>query len=275
MTIKLHTSQQKTSAPDKAVHLPDDNNFPYGWRQVTETLPDGQTAYRRVPLIPADFLDPQEGDQLIQGSIHVRQRIALYNMLDNYYLDKPTVAVFCDMKMRWGIPGLKEPAPDIAVVPNISDKYAARQSFEVIEEGTRPCLIIEVVSPNYAGDDTDKVAIYEEAGVAEYIIVDPHAKQEEKRQCELSGYRLAGSTYRPLVPDADGRLFSETTGLWIGLDERKQWVQLTDAASGERLLTAEEEKTTRQAAEARAAALEARLRDLEARLGQAGAEGEA
>ena len=60
-----------------------------------------------------------------------------------------------------------------------------------------------------------------------------------------------------------------------GSDERGHRAELTDAASGARLLTAASGKTTRRlAAEARAAALVARLRDLEARLGQGGDESE-
>jgi hypothetical protein len=46
--------------------------------------------------------------------------------------------------MIWGIPGLKEPAPDVVIVPNIQNKKAGRFCFEVVKEGTRPGLVIEV-----------------------------------------------------------------------------------------------------------------------------------
>ena len=261
LNIAKPTRQQRTGSPAE-VFLPDDNNFPYGWRLAAETLPDGRIAYRRLPLSPADFLDPQEGDQLIQSNIHVQQSVAIYNMLDNHYSDEPGVGVFLDMKMRWGIPGLKEPAPDVAVVPNLNHKEASRRSFDVVKEGTRPCLIVEVISPHYPGDDSDKVEIYERAGVTEYIIIDPHA-EAEARESELWGYRLVGNKYQPMQADEQGRLLSQTTGLWFELDERRRWVVLTDATTGEPLLTARGERAARLEAEARAAELEARLRELE------------
>jgi hypothetical protein len=173
------------------------------------------------------------------------------------------------MKMKWGIPGLKEPAPDVAVIPNLKNKEVGRQSFDVVKEGTRPGLIVEVMSPDYPGDDTIKVEIYERAGITEYIIINPYAGVEGAG-CEMWGYRLAGQKYRLIELDEHGRLLSQTTGVWFGLDESRRRVVLTDAATGERLLTAREEKEARLEAEARAEALAARLRELETRLGQLG-----
>ena len=65
--------------------------------------------------------------------------------------------------MLWGILSLAEPAHDLAIVPNLRSKYAYHPSFDVAKEQTRPCLIVEVVSPNYPGDDTAKVDIYARA----------------------------------------------------------------------------------------------------------------
>jgi Uma2 family endonuclease len=67
-------------------------------------------------------------------------------MLTGWARSRDDLAVFADLKMRWGIPGLKNPGPDIAVVPGVRDKKRKRDSFDVMKEGTRPCLVIEVVS---------------------------------------------------------------------------------------------------------------------------------
>lgn len=296
LNITKPIERRRSSSPEE-VFLPDDNNFPYGWRHVAETLPDGRIAYRRAPLTQADFLDPQEGDQLIQSNIHLQQSVAIYDMLDNRYAHEPSIGVFMDMKMRWSIPGLPEPAPDVAVVPNLKNKEAERGSFDVVKEGTRPCLIVEIMSPHYPGDDTNKVDIYERVGIAEYIIINPYTGAEGG-DWQLWGYRLVGQEYQPIEPDEQGRLLSQATGIWFELDESRRWVVLTDATTGERLLTAREERegrleeraarlkaeaqaeteaaraaTEAQArleAEARAADLAARLRDLEAKLGKSG-----
>jgi hypothetical protein len=39
--------------------------YPYGWRVVPVTQPDGQTDYDWAALTQVDFLDPQEGDQMV------------------------------------------------------------------------------------------------------------------------------------------------------------------------------------------------------------------
>ena len=292
MTLK---TPKPTSSPAPAeVFLPDDNDFPYGWRLVSETLPDGRIAYRRVPLTQADFLDPQEGDQMPQNSLHAQLTIDLFTMFDNRYHDHPDILVLSDVKMRWGIPNLPGPSPDVAVIPNIKDKMAYRSSFYVFQEGTRPCLVIEIVSPEYPGDKTDKVEIYRQAGVTEYIILDPHSK-DETASWELIGYRLIGEEYQSIQPDSAGRLLSQTTGVHIGLGVQQRSLVLTDAVTDAPLMTAsaakaladaeakgrlaaetraEAETEARLAAEARAEAeiearlaVEARLRELEARYG--------
>lgn len=97
------------------------------------------------------------------------------------FLDtKESTSIMSDFKMLWGIPGLSEPAPDLAVIPNVTTKEVYHSSFNVMAEGTRPCLVVEVVSPKYAGDETTKVDVYEQAGIQEYIIYDPCFEDEDE-----------------------------------------------------------------------------------------------
>jgi len=228
----MPSTYNRTIAEPKSVE-----QFPYGWRYVIETLPNGEETYSEVPLTAEDFLDPQLGDQMIQSAKHFRTNIDLFNIFDKCYANDPTVKVFGDLKMIWGIPGLKEPAPDVAVVPNIKDKDAEPSSFEVLKEGTRPCLIIEIMSPNYPGDDTTKVNVYEQAGVAEYIIINPHS-DKTRPFYEIFGYRLKNGKYRAIKPDNKGRLLSQTTGVLFSLHRKKRVLKLFDAHTGKRLLTA-------------------------------------
>jgi hypothetical protein len=132
------------------------------------------------------------------------------------------------------------------------DKELNRTSFYVEEEGTRPCLVLEVVSPRYPGDDTTKVQIYQQAGVAEYFIFNPQAEADEPT---LQGYHLVGGVYRPITADSKGRLLSRTTGLWFEVSGSGQELLFTDVATGELLLSEDE---------VRAALVEAKIRAEEA-----------
>jgi len=135
---------------------------------------------------------------------------------------------------------------------------------KIVEERTRPCLVIEIISPNYPGDDTHKVLIYEKAGIAEYIIIDPHSSAK-KPYYELFGYRLKGKKYRPIKPDKQGRLLSETTQVWFSTANDKRELILTDASTGKRLLNnlkreADRQEAKRQAQEEAEARQEAEKR---------------
>jgi Uma2 family endonuclease len=195
---------------------------------------------------------------LIQGTQHYRCAADLFDRLRLRYRQDPTTGVFGDLKMIWGIPGLQEPAPDVAVVPHLRDKERNRQSFEMRREGTRPCLIIEVMSPNYPADETDKVAIYRRAGIAEYLIVKPYGK-DLRTEFSVRGYRLVGDQYQEIQPDAGGFLHSQTTGLDFGIPADRQGVIVRDPVTGERLLSTEERERLRELAERRAAVAEQKV----------------
>ena len=233
--------------------------FTLGWRYVTKTLPSGEETYDQIPLTAEDLLDPQWGDQVVQNSEHQDSNTDIYIKLKNHYKNDPTVRVFSDLKIMWGIPGLKEPAPDIAVIPNLKNKKASRSSFDVVKEGTRPCLVIEMMSEGYPGDDTKKVKIYEQAGVTEYLIINPHSN-EAKPYFKMWGYRLNSvGKYQRIVPNKQNQLLSQTTHIWFCLSKKGQRLRLKDTVSGEWLLTHEEsevqrleEAKARQKAEAQA-----------------------
>ena len=174
----------------------------------------------------------------------------------------------------WGLPGLQEPAPDLAVIPNLTTKGQEHPSFNTVAEGTRPCLVVEVISPRYAGDDTTKVTIYAQAGVQEYIIINPHF-EDWAAPYELTGYRLEQGQYAPIQPDEAGRLYSATTNVWFGLDESERNLVLEDGDSNQVLLDNQAAHAARlraeaqmAAAEQRAAAAEAEVSRLRAQLAQ-------
>ncbi len=266
------------SAPQKPISPPPSiDKFPYGWRLKTKTLPSGDKIDYEVPLTIDDLLEPQLRDCMILCSRHLRSNTNLFTVFDNRYANDPSVGVFSDLKMVWGIPGLKEPAPDVAVVPNLQnqDEEADRPTFKVLQEGTRPGLVIEIMSPGYPGDDTEKVNIYEQAGVQEYIIINPHSEKAIPYY-EIRGYRLVNGKYQLITPDRQGRLLSQTTGVWFGVYQKGRRLKLRDAHTGKWLLNAREteaalltETKARQKAEERALAeAAARLAETAARIAE-------
>jgi Uma2 family endonuclease len=209
----------------------------YGWRTIIETGPDGETIWREIPLTLEDFLNPMEGDHMSQSIKHSKLAINIHDKLEShFYKDRPDILVTFDSKMMWGIPGLKEPYPDVAVIPNLKNKDEIDTSVDCVKEGTRPCLIIEVMSPGLEKGDLEKIPIYERAGVEEYIIINPYLKKK-KRPYELTGYRLVRGRYQPIKPNDKGQLLSQTTGILIGLTgDNNREVELIDSITGERLL---------------------------------------
>jgi colicin import membrane protein len=252
----------------------DDDPFFYGSRWISVRLPDGRIVDEQIPLTPDDLLDPQLGDQVTQSDRHFELVSWLFRLLKRHFDSREDVKVTGDMKMIWGIPKLSEPSPDVAVIPEIRDKDKERESFDVQQEGTRPCLIIEVVSSKDAetrrNDYEKKVEIYERAGISEYLICDPPTRFTRGRLL-LTGYRLGlDGRYRRIEPDERGFLHSETADLLFGIAEDRRTLLVIDAITGERLLADEEatqeaEERARREAEARKAAEERAQSEIEAR----------
>jgi Uma2 family endonuclease len=253
---------------------PDDADpFRYGWRPRLVHLPGDKVEEQRIPLTVADLLDPQFGDVILEGVPHAKISSFLYVLLVVHYEKDTGVLVTHDVKMVWGIPGLAGPAPDIGVIRGIRNKEMSREVFDVVQEGVRPCLVIEVVSPKYEevrrNDYVEKKEIYERAGIPEYLIVEPYQVPGAPIR-PWTGYRLGfDGRYQEIEPDGAGRLLSKTAGLLFGTAEDGGF-QVTDARTGERLLNQSQLAAAREDAEERAtreagrAAREAERADREA-----------
>ncbi len=208
---------------------------------------------------------------MTQGGQHFTVVHLLAGMLRRYFKLREDVYVGSDLKMLWGIPGLKRPAPDIVVIAGLRRKPDPEpDSWDVLREGARPCLIIEVVSSKDAktrsNDYERKVPVYQRAGVPEYLILDPPTRSTKGRFL-VTGYRLdAEGRYRRIEPNSQGHLLSETTQLLFGVAEDGRSPLVIDAGTGHRLLVDNEVETARQAAEERATReAEARQTEAEAR----------
>ncbi|MCS6812791.1 MAG: Uma2 family endonuclease [Cyanobacteria bacterium] len=209
-----------------------------GWRYELVTLADGTTDYEMVPLTEDEFVHPQEGYHLPNTTFHDRIIAEARDMLTRRYRERPDVGVFSDLLIEWDSPDMKDHCPDVFVAFGITNKQQNRGKFIVANEGVRPTFVLEVVSPRYRRADREtKVLHYARTKVQEYVIVDRRRYRTIVLD-EVLGYRLVGGAYQPITPDDDGRIFCETVGLWISLQEGHLVMQ--DGTTGERLLTSDE-----------------------------------
>ena len=206
-----------------------------GWREIITTSADGQEALVRIPLTDEEILHPEEGFVMPETTDHERISTDLRNMLLAWSLRHVEMTVYHDLIFAWDHPEVGNFTPDIAVVPNVRNPDANRGKFYVASEETRPCLVIEVVSPiSRKGDRVTKVRDYARVGIREYVYIDV---RRGKRGIvdEIAGFRLMGDSYAPIMIDEDGAIFCETVGLRIGIADGIVWAE--DIETGEDLLS--------------------------------------
>ncbi len=131
---------------------------------------------------------------------------------------EPTAVVLADVEIYWDDPGVKQHRPDIAVILGVQ-RQKIWPSFQVVEEGTRPALIVEVVSPEVRVNDVEKkVDHYARVHVAHYVIADVWVS-DGRRHVGLIDYRLSPAGHYVRQPlDPRGRVWlDEVGGLWLGV----------------------------------------------------------
>jgi Uma2 family endonuclease len=227
--------------------------------------PDGRGELVEMPLTPEIFLDPRLDDLMGEADIHSRLRGWLADLLRRHI--EPDGLVLDDVK-HYLVPGRPAPAPDVSVILEARPDREKYDSFSVEKEGVRPDLILEILSPKYKRirevDEDKKVLLYQEARIPEYFYFDPPRRGND-HQFRLMGYRLdSHGQYQPVPLDAQGRLYSETTGLWFMAEG--DLIRVIEARTGKRLLYSFEEETERIAeAKARREAQERAEREAQAR----------
>jgi len=238
--------------------------------------PDGRMELVETPLTPEDYLNPQFGDKWVQGRQHGRSIQDLADRLERWFKPRPEFLILYDVQHLFG-PRLPKPSPDISVVRGARHPERVNTSFNVVRQGVPPCLILEVISPRDARirkvDEQDKVEIYQRVGVQEYLLLE--LPREESGRLGIFGYRLdPAKTYQRIAPDEEGRLLSETTGLWFSISPEGDGVVIRDVATGEFLQTSSEEEQGRKREAAAREAAEQRAATAEAELGRLRAENE-
>jgi len=258
---------------------PANDPYYYGWRYVQRSTPEGGLIVEQVPLTFDDVIHPQEGDQVPHTPLHQRICKYLVSVLEALLADNPTAVVLFDCRIAWDVPDLRAHGPDVAVIFDVREKRNWG-TFDVVQEGTRPALIVEVTSPATRGGDlVTKLDEYELAGVPLYVIVDIIQRRGQPVP-RLLGYHLVDGAYEVLASDAQGRLWLEPVGVWLGVadgqvtlyDKRgtaiADYVELAaaraeaDERAREAAARADAESRTRAELEARLHEMESQLRKL-------------
>jgi Uma2 family endonuclease len=249
-----------------------------GWRYELVRDERGRERSIRLPLTPEEARHPKEGYVMPERTEHEGMSDDLADMLRGHFETQPDMAVFRDLVFEWDVAAVKSYAPDIAIVPHVRNRDENRGQFIVAEEGTRPALVIEIVSRSSREEDrVNKVRNYALVGIQEYVYIDVRLRNGNLVG-ELVGFRLQENHYLPILPDEDDALYLETINLRIGLAGNRVWLE--DSATGEDLLNnlqvrraLRTEQEARQAAEAARQAAEeahlaalARIAELEAQL---------
>lgn len=216
-------------------------------------LPDPE-----LPSLPPTNLESDEPE--MESSLHMMQVLVLLESLMWHWRDRDDYFASGNLTIYYSLEQIKARefrGPDFFVVRGVDPR--PRRSWAVWEEGGRtPDVIVEVLSASTAANDRGpKKTIYERTlRTPEYFLFDPET-------AELEGFRLAGGRYRPIAPDAAGRLASEQLELSLGVHEGQLRFFTADGAlvySGAEAALA----ATASAREATASAREATARAREA-----------
>ncbi|MBE9005609.1 Uma2 family endonuclease [Fortiea sp. LEGE XX443] len=147
--------------------------------------------------------------------------------------------------------------PDFFVV--LGTELKTRKSWVVWEEnGKYPNLIIEILSESTAKIDKGlKKEIYQDTfRTPDYFWYDPYTQ-------EFAGFHLVDGKYQPLQANAQGHLWSEQLGLYLGVDqELLRWF----TPDGKLVPTLQETATQAQAQAAQAQAQTAQAQEKANRL---------
>ena len=225
-----------------------DNVYRYGYRYEERIDERGRKGYVLAPLTEEDILHPRLDDHVTHNQPHMLDCIYLHNIFQAHLAGDPTALVLCDHLIKWGVPGLGDHGPDIAVVFG-ARRLARRDSFDVAAEGVRPELIIEITSPSTRNNDLNiKPGEYWRAGLPYYVIVDEMFRRRQ-RQLNIMGFRRGSRSWRQMRLNARGRLWLGMVNLWLGQENGQ--VALYDQ-QGKPIPNQQEVEQARQQAEQRA-----------------------
>ena len=197
--------------------------------------------------IPQIYYPESDGEPMAETDTHVKLMARLRESLDRYYQADPKVYVSANLFIYYvqGNPK-KRVAPDIFVVQGVPK--GDRRVYKLWEEGTPPCLVIELGSKGtWREDQYEKWRLYEKLGVQEYYLFDP--EYNYLVEPFIAWHLMEDGQYR-LMKVKKGRIKSQVLGL--ELVDTGETLRRYDPATAQFLPTPAELEVARQQAEMRA-----------------------
>jgi hypothetical protein len=257
-TIHRHPARLPGPSPRRRASVADD---PHEIVLRTSLDADGQVVVEEIPLTLEILLNPSEDDHVPQGNPHSRYLYPLTQRLRRYLERRGDWGVFSDLMVHWARKDLRAVAPDVTVAQGIADPEAVDENLDVTATGCRVRAVFEVVTTRSKKkrekDEVHNKPLFAAAGVDDYVLLYP-AKYRKRGDRAVRCFALEAGAYREQGADAEGRFLLRSLGLWLSVSRSEELV-LVDVATGERLLTPEEEEERRLHAE-RLAAEEAAAR---------------
>jgi len=276
------------SKPPKPIPTPpesDDDPYRHGWRFVRVKTANGSYREKQVPLTERDLLFPRTGDFIVQTDGHNQDVGYLKAVFKSQVVADPSAAVISDCRVNWNLPKVKPLGPDVSLFFGVK-RQRDWATFNVAKEGAKPALVVEITSESTRKNDLGiKVTFYHQAKVPFYFIVDV-TRPKGIRHLTLIGHRYTPQGYERIEPDAQGRIYLEAVGLYVGVthdrlagyerlacfdpktgEELGDYTALREAIDKARMEAQRAKRQARADAKARIEA-EGRIRELEAELEQ-------
>ena len=221
---------------------------------LTKARKNEFATFKSEPIIYPE----SDGQPMAESDIHRDYMVDVIETLKDRYRNQNNVYVSGNLFIYYE-KGVKSSvfSPDAFVIFGVPKKR--RRSYKLWEEGNKvPDVVFEVTSSStWLEDEGNKKTLCRRLGVREYFMYDPKGEYLNPR---LQGSRLERGVYLSLMPDAQGRLYSETLDLYLQLEDGQ--LRLIDRQTGERLLTSQEARDARREAEKEIARLRAELERL-------------
>lgn len=212
-----------------------------------------------IDALPTEDELPYDDGEPMETARHREQMELSITSLQAYWSDRTNYYVGGNMFLHYDpLNRRKFRGPDFFLVLDV-EKNRQRKSWVVWRENMRfPDVIIELLSDSTREvDKGEKKTLYARVfHTTEYYLYDPISQ-------EFIGYHLRGAQYEEVKPDAEGKIASPVTGLFLAVrDEWLRWL----TTDGKLLLSPMELwEQERQ----RASQLEQRADQAEQRAGQA------
>lgn len=182
-----------------------------------------------IKALPTEDDLPYEDGEPMESPRHREQMTVLIESLKIHWSDRQGYYVGGNMFVHYDPQNKRHSrGPDVFLALDVEERE--RKSWVVWFEGMHfPDVIIELLSDSTREiDKGEKKRLYERLfRTAEYYLYDPFSH-------EFTGYELCGAHYKEVEPDAEGRIFSRVTGLYLAV--REGWLRWL-TAEGEVLPT--------------------------------------